>query len=97
MKYLLKIVAFCIIIFIFQNCKKNENDSNTANSETDYRAKYLGNFNFTIITESWMLGQPTKYDTSIYAGVIRKFVSADSENDLYTNDDNTEDATKKLQ
>ena len=52
----------------------------------DFRTKYLGSFYFKVITESWMLGQPTSYDTSFYNGVIRRYELIDSDNDLYVDD-----------
>jgi hypothetical protein len=62
----------------------------------DFRTKYLGDFYFKVITESWMLGQPTTYDTSYYNGVIRRFELIDSENDLYIDDDSNENPNEKI-
>lgn len=62
----------------------------------DFRTKYLGDFYFKVITESWMLGQPTSYDTSFYNGEIRRYELIDSENDLYTVDDSGENPNEKI-
>ncbi len=62
----------------------------------DFRSKYLGNFYFQTITELWTLGQPTTYDTSFYSGVIRRYELADSDNDLYLNDDSGENPNAKI-
>jgi hypothetical protein len=62
----------------------------------DYRIKYFGNFYFTIMTEHWMLGRPNTYDTSIYNGLIRKYLSTDSENDQYSSDDSKENPIDKI-
>jgi hypothetical protein len=62
----------------------------------DFRTKYLGDFYFKVITESWMLGQPTTYETSFYNGVIRRYELIDSENDLYIDDDSYENPNEKI-
>lgn len=62
----------------------------------DFRIKYLGDFNFRVITKSWIFGQPTTYDTSFYTGVIRKYELTDSENDLYIDDDSDENPDEKI-
>ncbi len=68
-----KIVIFFILMLSLVSCKKDEQD---------YRAKYTGNFNFTVVEEFWMLGQPTQIDTSIFQGSIRIFQMGDENNDL---------------
>lgn len=62
----------------------------------DFRTKYLGNFHFKVITESWMIETPTTYDTSYYHGVIRKYELTDSDNDLCYNDDSDENPDEKI-
>ena len=62
----------------------------------DVRIPYLGKFNFKIIKETWMLGQPTTYDTSFYDGLIRKFIPEDSEHDLCSYDNPDEDPNEKI-
>lgn len=57
----------------------------------DYRATFLGNFKFKVIRKFWMIGQPTAIDTFYYDGVIRRYVLADSQNDLYNEDDDTKE------
>lgn len=58
--------------------------------DNDFRIQYTGDFNFRVITMFWMMGQPTTYDTSFYNGVIRKYELADSESDLYSENDSEE-------
>jgi hypothetical protein len=62
----------------------------------DYRLQFLGNFYFTIITRSWRLGIPDTYSTAFYDGLIRRYISIDSTDDLYTNDDSNEPAHEKI-
>ncbi|MFD1552924.1 Ig-like domain-containing protein [Putridiphycobacter roseus] len=62
----------------------------------DYRTKYLGDFNFRIIRESWMDGEQTTYDTSFYTGEIRRYEFTDSENDLYSDYDGEENPNEKI-
>jgi len=62
----------------------------------DFRDKFLGNFKFELIKESWIMVQPKTYDTAYFDGVIRKFKPIDSENDLYFGDDNEENANEKI-
>lgn len=78
-----------------------DNDGASGQSEIsieikDFRTKYLGDFSFKVVTESWMLGQPTTYDTSFYNGVIRRYELIDSENDLYIDDDSDENPNEKI-
>jgi hypothetical protein len=65
-------------------------------SVVDFRTKFLGNFYFTVITTNWRLGQPNKYDTTRYNGIIRKFSINDIGHDLYSDDETKEDSTKKI-
>lgn len=62
----------------------------------DFRTKYLGDFSFKVVTESWTLGKPTTYDTSFYDGVIRKYELIDSKNDLYNDNDSDENPNQKV-
>ena len=58
--------------------------------DNDFRLQFTGDFNFRVITEFWEMGQPLKYDTSFYNGVIRKYELVDSESDLYPENDSEE-------
>lgn len=63
----------------------------------DFRDAYLGNFSFTIITDSWQMWQPTTYDTSYFNGTIRCYDLTDSANDIYySNDDTAENPDQKI-
>ncbi len=62
----------------------------------DYRNKYMGDYRFIVISEQWTMGQPNIYDTAIYHGKIRKFISSDSEDDLYVYDDSDENPNEKI-
>jgi hypothetical protein len=72
------IVLLIGLPMIIMSCAKEDSKMEVY----DYRQKYFGDFYFTVITEFWMLGQPTTYDTSFYNGVIRKYELSDSEDDL---------------
>lgn len=77
----------------------NKGDTGVARIQieiNDYRIKYFGNFYFKIITEHWMLGKPNTYDTTFYNGLIRKYVSTDSNDDLYSSDDSNENPIEKI-
>lgn len=62
----------------------------------DFRTKYLGDYYFKVIKQSWRLGQPETYDTSFHNGKIRRYELMDSENDMYIDDDGNEDFNKKI-
>lgn len=62
----------------------------------DYRAPYTGDYHFLVITESWMLGFPTTRDTAKYDGIIRLFVPGDSDDDMYSGDDSSENPDEKI-
>lgn len=87
--------TFIIKAVAFDN-KNAEGNAEIQVYVSDYRQKYYGNFYFTTITEWWMLGQPTTYDTTYYHGLIREFEAADSENDLYLNDDSGDNPNEKI-
>ena len=70
-------ISVIIIAFLsLLSCEKEEIIA------VDYRDKYLGEFNFTIIKELWIGGLPATYDTSNYKGIIRKYEYNDSIMDL---------------
>ncbi len=76
-------IVFVLLLFLFNRCKKEENAKETEPAvEADYRDKYCGSFLFTIINQSWMLGQPTVYDTSQYLGNISKLDLAQFEESI---------------
>ncbi len=51
MKFNLISVGICFALITFVgSCKKSEN--------ANYRTKYLGEFNFKVISSSWLLFQP---------------------------------------
>ncbi|MFT5337820.1 MAG: hypothetical protein ACI9YL_001832 [Luteibaculaceae bacterium] len=62
----------------------------------DYRSKFLGNYYFTVIRESWSLGNPNHYDTSYFHGKIRKFELIDREMDEYSCNDSHENPKEKI-
>lgn len=63
----------------------------------DFRIKYLGDFYFKVIKESWMHFEPVAtYDTSFYDGVIRRYELIDSDNDLFSGDDSNENQNEKI-
>jgi len=85
-----KTLFYASLILLLGSCKKEEQD---------YRLKYTGNFDFTVIEESWMLGQDTLYDsTTFYNGSIRKFLIEDKNLDLDQNEFhfNTLDPDKRI-
>ena len=82
-------LSLLILLFVI-SCRKDEIRIN------DFREKYYGNFYFKIITESWMLCQPTTYDTSYYNGVIRRYELVDSENDMFSDNDSNENPNEKI-
>jgi len=62
----------------------------------DYRTKFCGDFYFKVIKESWMIDQPTIYDTSYYGGVLRFYDIVDSDNDVFSGDDSDENPNRKV-
>ncbi len=68
-----------LILMFTVSCKKEQSIE-----IKDFREKYYGDFNFKVIKELWSLGDPVTYDTSYYAGIIRKYELIDSDSDLYT-------------
>jgi len=79
-----------ISICIFGSC------ANEVGEEVDYRNSYLGDFNFTVIEEYWLMGEPTVYDTLNYLGIIKEYAAPDSENDFFVEDDSAEDPMRKI-
>lgn len=68
-----KTLFYACLMLSLSSCKKDD---------LDYRTKYTGNFEFTVVGEFWMIGQPTQIDTSIFEGTIRKFEIGDENTDL---------------
>lgn len=62
----------------------------------DFRTNYFGNFDFTVIIESWAMNLPTTYDTFHYPGVIREYILSDSDDDFYSHDDSDENPHQKI-
>ena len=86
--------------FLFKAIVYDDKDSTGVDSINinivDGRIKYLGKYNFKIVKENWIMGTPSVYDTSHFSGVIRKYKLADSENDLFSDDDSGDDPSKKI-
>jgi hypothetical protein len=84
-----KAVFFFILMISFFSCKKDD---------TDYRLKYTGEFDFTIIEEFWRIGQDTLYDSSTFYGTIRRFSVGDEDINLDGNEFhyNTLDPDKRI-
>lgn len=84
-----KTLFYASLILLLGSCKKEEQD---------FRTKYTGDFDFTVIEEFWLLGQDTLSDTSIFAGTIRKFSIEDDTLDLDGNEFhyNTLDPDKRI-
>lgn len=82
----MKTIKLLFIIALFSNmgCKKE--------NSVDYRDKYVGEYYFTTISQTWyaMDAYPTVYDTSIFIGTIRKFSNGDDTLDIipYNNGEN---------
>jgi hypothetical protein len=86
-----KLINLCFLAFaIFQSCSKDE-------STTDPElSKYFGKFRFTVVSEYWVLGRPNYYDTIIYNGIIRDYVTTDSDDDLFTQTDTLQNAIGRI-
>jgi hypothetical protein len=86
-----KVLTICFLAFaICQSCSKDE-------STTDPQLKkHFGKFRFTVVIEHWVLGRPNYYDTLIYNGIIRDYVTTDSDNYLFTQTDTLQNATGRL-
>ncbi len=84
-----KTLFYASLMLSLVSCKKDD---------LDYRTKYTGNFDFTVVEEFWLLGQPTQFDTSTFTGTIRKFSIEDEAIDLDENDFhyNTIDDEKRI-
>lgn len=63
---------------------------------TDYRGPFCGEMRFTVLTTTWMMGQPPTTSTSVFDGEVRPFVPSDSANDFYVDDDSAEDPDRKI-
>jgi hypothetical protein len=62
----------------------------------DYRIPFYGEMRFTVLTTTWMMGQPTTTSTTVFDGEVRSFYPADSANDFYVEDDSAEDPDRKI-
>jgi len=82
-----KAIFFIFLMASFMSCKKDE---------ADYRLKYTGDFDFTVIEEFWMLGQLTQYDTIEFEGTIRLFTVGDENIDLYPDYDSLVNIDKRI-
>jgi hypothetical protein len=78
-----------------------DNEGATSDAEItvemlDSRQIWVGNFEFNVFTENWMMGQATNYDTTIYHGEIRNYVSADDAIDLSSFEVEGENPNEKI-
>ena len=62
----------------------------------DFRDSYLGEFNFMVIRESWLMGSYNIHDTTFQTGAIRAFSLDDSSKDLFHEDDSQENPADKI-
>lgn len=62
----------------------------------DYRKKYYGDYSFTMIIENWRMDTATWYDTVLTEGEVRKYETADSENDIFSQNDSEMDSDKRI-
>jgi len=62
----MKHITIAILFFTLLSCEK---DKETV--KIDYRDQYLGNFNFAIITEEWLMATH-HYDTTYFVGFVEK-------------------------
>lgn len=77
----------------------DEDATSTAEIEIeiyDYRASFLGDYQFTIITRHWQIGGPTTFDTAYYPGLVRRFVIEDNNDNLFVGDDPNENPNQKI-
>ena len=58
----MKYLAILIFLVLLAGCEKEN---------TDYRDKYIGNYNFVIVTEDWSVTY-THFDTTYFDGSIEK-------------------------
>ena len=78
---LLSLLGCCCTI---SSCKKESTEV-----KPDFREHFTGDFEFTIMKESWSDAMPDNiYDTTTFAGSIRLYSSTDNEHDLYFGTDN---------
>jgi hypothetical protein len=89
-KFILLALMFSYTLIEFSGCETD------IPSTPDYRSKYTGNFVFTTISEFWMMGQATVYDTIKYYGNIKIYMEGDSLKDLSYFDYQTENSAHKI-
>jgi hypothetical protein len=83
-----KTFSFALLIIIITiACEKDKDD---------FRDKYTGNFKFSVVSEHWIYGQPTVYDTFTYQGAVWKYKDEDGAGTLYTSDDTVTNFAKSL-
>ncbi len=71
MKSSLAIIYLFLILLIITSCSKDKTID-----------RYLGKFNFRIITNSWRLGISSTSDTTFYDGEIRRYNGVNSDNKI---------------
>jgi len=62
----------------------------------DFRIRYLGDFRFKVMKDTWIYGEGITYDTLFYDGLIRNYKISDSQNDLFSEDDSSENTNEKI-
>lgn len=92
----MKFSVFIIFVLFLISCKKKEIEQNDVTVIEDYRIKYLGEFDFTTIATSWVMGQPTTYDTTHYTGSIKIYATGDNEKDWCSFDNLEEQNNRRL-
>jgi hypothetical protein len=80
----------CLLLMtVLISCKKSESP--------DYRDKYLGDFNFRVISDSWIMYKPpVEPDTQFFKGEIKKFVNDSIGSNGYIVDTDKESLSKKI-
>jgi hypothetical protein len=62
----------------------------------DFREQLLGDFQFTVVRAHWVIGGEITYDTLNYQGVVRRFEETDNDDNLFVDDDPTENPNQKV-
>jgi len=84
----MKLFLSLIILFSLVACQKDKTNN-------DYRAKYTGDFNFTVISE-YSGPNGNGVDTNYYySGIIRNYQESDNQQNFYL-DDNAIDPDTKI-
>lgn len=89
----------CISVLTLASCQRRSDEEVAPIAPgpvTDYRAAYCGDFQFTVETFTWMIGQPSTTTTSVADGEVRTYEAADSASDFYSDDDSSEDPARKI-